>query len=234
MLSCTVQSSEARIVIIMIRETFAVGMLQCNCTVLGCKQTRRALVIDPGDEGARILEVLRRNNLTAEAILLTHGHLDHICATKQVAEATGAPVMMHPDDQPLYEGMDAQANMCGLPTPELAPIDKFIADGDEIVIGTLRGTIIHTPGHSPGSVCLSLPAVDGEAVAAPNKHLYAGDTIFYGGVGRTDLWGGSMDQLLRSIRERILTLPDETFVIPGHGPATTVGQERTSNPFLVL
>jgi len=218
----------------MVRETFSVGMLQCNCTVLGCKQTRRALVIDPGDEAVRILEVLRRHSLTAEAILLTHGHLDHICGTKEVAEATGAPVMLHPDDQPLYDDMEAQAHMCGVPTPALAPIDKHLKDGEEITIGTLRGKIIHTPGHSPGSICLSLPAIDEAGVAAPSQHLYVGDTIFYQGIGRTDLWGGSMDQLLRSIRERILTLPDETFVIPGHGPATTVGQERTSNPFLML
>lgn len=218
----------------MIQETFSVGMLQCNCTVLGCEETRRALVIDPGDEAGRILGALRHHNLTLEAILLTHAHHDHVCATKALAVTTGAPVLLHRADQPLYDSIDRQAREFGFPVPEMVPVDRHVVDGEQLSVGTLRGTIIHTPGHSPGSLCLYLPDVGNSDGSGPSQHLYSGDTLFCGGVGRTDLWEGSMEQLLRSIRERILTLPDETLVVPGHGPITTIARERTTNPFLLL
>ncbi len=216
----------------MVVETFAVGMLECNCTVLGCEKTGHALVIDPGDDPARILEVLRRRNLTLDAILHTHAHLDHVGATKALAEATGARILLHPADQFLYDRVELQARMFGFPVPETMPVDHHVADGEAVAAGSVQGEILHTPGHTPGSLCLRVPDTTGESASAPGR-LFAGDTLFLGSIGRTDLWGGDMEQILRSIRERILSLPDETIVIPGHGPATTVGAERKMNPFLV-
>jgi glyoxylase-like metal-dependent hydrolase (beta-lactamase superfamily II) len=208
----------------MIQETFPVGLLQCNCTVLGCEETRRAVVVDPGDEPERILETLRRHDLTCQAILHTHAHLDHVGGTQALAEATGAQVLLHGGDQFLYDNVEMQARMFGFPIPRTLPVDRHVQDGEALGFGNHRGEILHTPGHTPGSLCLHLPG------GAPL--LLAGDTLFLGSIGRTDLWGGDTDTILRSITERLLTLPDETIVIPGHGPATTILQERRANPFL--
>jgi len=216
----------------MILQTFPVGLLQCNCTVLGCEETRRALVIDPGDDPEVIIERLRRLNLKLEAILHTHAHLDHVGATKELAEATGARVLLHRADQFLYDRVELQARLFGLPVPQTMPVDQHIDDGDEISCGNLKGEILHTPGHTPGSLCMHLPGIGGTGGAEASPRLFAGDTLFLGSIGRTDLWGGDMDAILRSIHERILLLPDETIVIPGHGPLTTVGRERRTNPFL--
>lgn len=216
----------------MILETIPVGPLQCNCVILGCGETGRALVIDPGEEADRILEILAARNLTVEAILHTHAHLDHVGATQPLAEATGAPILLHGEDQPLYDHVELQAQMFGLPTPPTLPVDRHVVDGEAIHAGSIRGEILHTPGHSLGSLCLHLPEARDPRSGRGRPILFAGDTLFCGGIGRTDLWGGDFDRILRSIRERILTLPDETLVVPGHGPMTSVGAERASNPFL--
>jgi glyoxylase-like metal-dependent hydrolase (beta-lactamase superfamily II) len=213
----------------MILETFPVGLLQCNCTVLGCETTGRALVIDPGDDAEIILNILERNKLSLEAILHTHAHLDHVGATSALAVATGASVMLHPADQYLYDHVEMQARMFGFPVPETMPVDRHVTDGETITVGRLEGEVMHTPGHTPGSLCLRMMGNgDGES---PGR-VFAGDTLFLGSIGRTDLWGGNMDRILISIRDRLLTLPDEMVVIPGHGPATTIGDERHTNPFL--
>lgn len=217
----------------MIQETFAVGLLQCNCTVLGCETTREALVIDPGDDPETILEVLRRHDLTCKGILHTHAHLDHVSATHRLAEVTGARILLHQADQSLYDNVGLQAQMFGFPAPETMPVDQHVADGDTVSVGENSGEILHTPGHSPGSLCLHIPESSGGETTAQSRLLFAGDTLFLGSIGRTDLWGGDYAQIIRSIQERLLSLPDETIVIPGHGPQTTIGKERVSNPFLV-
>ena len=213
----------------MIIETFPVGVLQCNCTVLGCEETRRALVIDPGDDPQLILNALQRLDLTCEALLHTHAHLDHVAATERIAAATGARVLLHEADQFLYDMVDAQARMFGFPVPKTLPVDRHVADGEEMRVGHVRGEVLHTPGHTPGSLCLSVP--DGDA-GKVQPRLFAGDTLFLGSIGRTDLWGGDMAAILRSIHQRLMTLPDDTVVVPGHGPLTTIGHERRTNPFL--
>lgn len=218
----------------MITETFPVGLFECNCTVLGDDTTRRALVIDPGDGVEEILARLRRHDLTCEGILHTHGHIDHIGATKALAEATGAKVLLHSGDRALYEGAEAQARFLGLQPPLVPPVDRWIEDGEEIAFGAIRAEVIHTPGHTPGSICLQFGLPAERSVHDPESlpRLYAGDTLFCGSIGRTDLPGGDTEAILRSIRERLLSLPDETIVIPGHGPLTAIGRERRMNPFL--
>lgn len=214
----------------MITETFPVGIFECNCTVLGDEETRRALVIDPGDEPQAILACLERLNLKLETILHTHAHIDHIGATKALAEATGAEVLLHPGDRFLYESAAAQAQAFGLVPPTVAPVDRWIEHGDEVRCGSIHGEILYTPGHSPGSVCLRIQGSAQGGDEAPR--LYSGDTLFFGSIGRTDLLGGDMGAILRSIHERLMTLPDETLVIPGHGPMTEIGRERRTNPFI--
>jgi glyoxylase-like metal-dependent hydrolase (beta-lactamase superfamily II) len=200
---------------------------------LGCEKTREALVIDPGDDPEAILEVLRRHDLKCRGILHTHAHLDHVSATSQLAEATGAPILLHVADQPLYDNVELQAQMFGFPTPRTMPVDRLVADGDEVAVGDHSGEVLHTPGHSPGSLCLHMPESEGEDRILRPQCVFAGDTLFFGSIGRTDLWGGDYGQIIRSIHERLLTLPDETIVIPGHGPQTTIGKERAANPFLM-
>jgi hydroxyacylglutathione hydrolase len=212
--------------------TFPVGPFQCNCSVLGDEETGEALVIDPGDEITEILRVLHDAGLTCRAMFHTHAHLDHVGATAALAKATGAPVLLHEADLPLWEHAPDQAAFMGIESPPMVPVDRYVRDGEFISCGRLRGEVIHTPGHSPGSVCLLVPwDPDGRAVPEPGR-LFAGDTLFAGSIGRTDLWGGSEERILQSIRRRLLPLPDETVVIPGHGPLTTIGQERRENPFL--
>lgn len=211
----------------MIVETFPVGLLQCNCTLLGCEETKHAIVIDPGDEPESILAALRRHDLRLQTILHTHAHLDHVGATQALAEATGARIFLHDGDQFLYDQVELQARLFGFPVPRILPVDHHVGDGEEILWGRQSGEVFHTPGHTPGSLCLHVPEFgDG------TPRVLAGDTLFLGSIGRTDLWGGDMDAILRSIRERLLVLPDETIVIPGHGPETTIGHERRTNPFL--
>jgi hydroxyacylglutathione hydrolase len=218
----------------MIVRTITVGPIQCNCVILGCEKTRSALVVDPGDEFDRIAQALKDLDLTVKAILHTHAHLDHIGATAPLALATGAPTLLHSHDLPLYQAAAAQAAFLGMDAPLTVPIDRFVQDGESVTWGVWQGEIIHTPGHSPGGVCLRVRenGQTADSIADPGV-LLSGDTLFAGSIGRTDLWGGDCDQLLRSIQERLLTLPDETIVIPGHGPRTTIGNERRGNPFLI-
>jgi glyoxylase-like metal-dependent hydrolase (beta-lactamase superfamily II) len=207
----------------MIHEILPVGALQCNCSILGDEASGEAIVVDPGDEVPRILAVLRRHKLTVKQILITHAHIDHIAGAARLQALTGAPVLYNRNDLPLVKMMAIQAGWLGMETPEVRPPDDTLDDGKLISIANLSGSILHTPGHTQGSVCLYLPT---------QKLLLAGDTLFAGSVGRTDLPGGDGPTLLRSIHNKLLPLPDETVVLPGHGPKTTIGEERKSNPFL--
>lgn len=200
--------------------------LGCNCVILGDEERGVAIVVDPGGEAARILGRLEALGLRCEAIVHTHTHFDHVGATKEVQEATQAPTMIHEDDLFLYQGLQMQLDSFRAPfrAPAVAEIDRFVADGDTVQSGSLEAGVLHTPGHSPGSICLTLP---GERPV-----LIAGDTLFAQSVGRSDLWGGDGEQLFRSIRKKLFSLPDETLVIAGHGPTTTIGRERRHNPFV--
>ena len=210
----------------MIIETFPVGPLQCNCTILGDPETGEAIVIDPGDEPMKVLKRLSTHGLKPKAILITHTHLDHVGGNHEVREKTGAKVMLHEKDLPLYDNLKMQAQMIGLATPVRGAVDEHIHQGDVIPFGGKGDSIqvLHTPGHTPGSCSFFLGS---------RSLLFSGDTLFSGSVGRTDLWGGDFETEIRSIRERLLPLPDETRVIAGHGPDTTIAEERESNPFLI-
>jgi glyoxylase-like metal-dependent hydrolase (beta-lactamase superfamily II) len=216
----------------LVRRTFPVGMLGCNCTIVSCPETREALVIDPGDEGPEILAALTRERLTAVKIVHTHAHFDHVMATGEVAAATGAEILLHRDDRWLYDHAIMQTEVFGLSRPggrpwEAPPPPTSELAGDEAIgFGRREARALHTPGHTPGSICLYLEA------AQEVPLLLAGDTLFRGSIGRTDLWGGSATAIAHSIRERLLTLPDDTVVVPGHGPETTIAAERRDNPFL--
>jgi hydroxyacylglutathione hydrolase len=207
----------------MIHEILPVGMLQCNCSILGDETSGEAIVVDPGDDIPRITALLARHKLTVKQILITHAHIDHIAGAAKLKQLTGAPVLYNQRDLPLVKMMDVQAGWLGMPTPTVEAPDDTLEDGRVILISGLSGNILHTPGHTQGSVCLHLPA---------EKLLLAGDTLFAGSVGRTDLPGGDGPMLIRSIHERLMPLPDETVVIPGHGGRTTIGEEREMNPFL--
>jgi hydroxyacylglutathione hydrolase len=207
----------------MILETFPVGPLHCNCTILGDEVTHEAIVVDPGDNIPEILSRLQKHGLTVRQIVVTHAHIDHVGGAAQLRKLTGAPVVMNQQDLPLLRMMEMQAGWIGVPTPEVAPPDMSAEDGFAVGLPTLPAEVLHTPGHTPGSICLLFPA----------QHLLlAGDTLFAGSIGRTDLPGGDGHQILRSLRDRLLVLPDATRVLPGHGPETTIGEERHSNPFL--
>jgi glyoxylase-like metal-dependent hydrolase (beta-lactamase superfamily II) len=207
----------------MILETFPVGPLQCNCTILGDEQTGEAIVIDPGDEVGRIHRRLTQLGLKLKQILVTHAHIDHVGGALKLKRLTGAPIMLNENDLPLLKMMESQAAWLGIATPETAPPDESLAEGQLVGLEQYPAQVLHTPGHTQGSVCLHF---------APLKLLVAGDTLFAGSIGRTDLPGGNFGQIIDSIETRLLALPDETKVLPGHGPATTIGAERKSNPFL--
>jgi hydroxyacylglutathione hydrolase len=207
----------------MIHEILIVGPLQCNCSILGDETSLEAIVVDPGDDIPRILSVLDKHNLTVRQIVITHAHIDHIAGAHRLKRVTGAPILYNQNDLPLVEMMGMQAGWLGIPTPEVPPPDDTLDDGKRIAIIGLTGSILHTPGHTQGSVCLYLP---------DQSLLLAGDTLFAGSVGRTDLPGGNSRQLIASINNRLLTLPDDVTVIPGHGPKTTIAAEKETNPFL--
>jgi hydroxyacylglutathione hydrolase len=207
----------------MIHEVLVVGPLQCNCSILGDETSHEAIVVDPGDDISRIVAALARHQLTLKQIVVTHAHIDHIAGAQQLKRLTGAPILYNQLDLPLVKMMDLQAGWLGIATPEVAPPDADLADNQLVAITGLSATVIHTPGHTQGSSCLYLPN---------QKLLIAGDTLFAGSVGRTDLPGGNTKQLIQSVNDRLLTLPDETQVLPGHGPATSIGEERENNPFL--
>lgn len=220
-------SSETKL----IHEIIPVGWLQCNCSIIGDPETREALVLDPGDEVEKIAEILQRHKLHVKAIVSTHAHIDHVGGLKKLHDLTGAPVMMHAEDLPLYQAMDMQASWIGMRAPELTDVDQLLKEGDAVRWGKFEAQVMHTPGHTPGSVSLYMPKDAGKIVLTTGK-LFAGDTLFAGSIGRTDLWGGSFEEIMRSIHGKVLSLPEDTVVYPGHGEMTTIGRERRSNPFL--
>ncbi len=207
----------------MILETFPVGMLRCNCTILGDDVTREAMVVDPGENVPEILTRLAAHRLILKQIVITHAHIDHVGGAVLLKRATGAPILLNQKDLPLLAMMEMQASWLGVRPPEVTPPDASAEDGLKIGLPNLPGEVLHTPGHTEGSICLYF---------APEKLLIAGDTLFAGSIGRTDLPGGDERKIIRSIRERLLTLPDEVKVIPGHGDHTTIAEERADNPFL--
>jgi len=218
----------------MIHEVLPVGWLQCNCSIVGDPQTREAIVIDPGDEVDRILEIVTRHGLNVRAVVVTHAHIDHVGGLQKIHQATGAPVLMHPEDLELYRDLEGQAARIGLRAPAKVEVDGLLREGDTVRWGRYQAHVLHTPGHTRGSVSLYLPSkLVQEKPVEPGK-LFAGDTLFAGSIGRTDLWGGSFEEIMRSIHSKLLALPDGTLVYPGHGPETTIGEEREGNPFLRL
>lgn len=190
---------------------------------MGDEVTHQAIVIDPGDEVGRIHRRLTELGLKLKQILVTHAHIDHVGGALKLKRLTGAPIFLNENDLPLLKMMEAQAAWLGVSPPETAPPDENLRDGLIVGLESYPAQVLHTPGHTQGSICLHF---------APLKLLIAGDTLFAGSIGRTDLPGGNFDQIIDSLRSRILALPDETQVLPGHGPETSVGQERISNPFL--
>jgi hydroxyacylglutathione hydrolase len=207
----------------MIHKIFPVGPLQCNCSVLGDEQTREAMVIDPGDQIEGILEILRREKLVLKQIVITHAHIDHVGGAMKLKAATGAPILMNQNDYALLKMLDMQAAWVGMRPPGEVHVDEAIGQGRVLKIGEIPASVIHTPGHTEGSICVYIPE---------EKKLIAGDTLFAGSIGRTDLPGGSTEKIMRSLHTQVLALPDETEVTPGHGPITTIGEERETNPFL--
>ncbi|MGH9572216.1 MAG: MBL fold metallo-hydrolase [Candidatus Acidiferrales bacterium] len=224
----------------LIHEIIPVGLLQCNCSILGDPETGEALVVDPGDEVERIMEILQRHRLKPRAIVSTHTHIDHVGGLAALHQATGAPILIHEADMPLYQGLEVQAHWLGVPTPAIAPIESFVKEGDALRWGNFAARVLHTPGHTPGSISLVVDqngaarddAPQHQATHDHTPRLIAGDTLFQRSIGRTDLWGGSYPEIIRSIREKLLALPEETIVYPGHGGTTTIGEERELNPFL--
>ena len=207
----------------MIHEVLPVGMLGCNCSVLGDEVSREAIVIDPGDEISKILDIIHRNQLTVKMIVITHAHIDHIGGAEKLRAATGAPVYMHEADKMLSDQLAVQAAWLGIEAPIDPGIDTPAREGDIIRAGAIEAHILHTPGHTPGSISIYLPL---------ESKLIAGDTLFEGSIGRTDLPGGDTAQIGRSIRGKLYTLPEETIVFPGHGGTTSIGKEKKHNPFV--
>ena len=207
----------------MIHEILPVGALACNCSILGDETSREAIVVDPGDNIPQILARLAAHHLTLKQILITHAHIDHIAGAATLQSLTGAPILYNQADLPLVAMMDIQAGWLGISTPEVKPPDASLEDGASFGVSGIAGSVLHTPGHTPGSLCLLIPA---------ENLLLAGDTLFAGSIGRTDLPGGDTRTLLRSLHTHLLPLPDRTRVIPGHGPETTIAVEREHNPFL--
>jgi len=209
----------------MIHEIFPVGPLQCNCSVIGDEHTREAMVIDPGDEVDNVMAVVKRHGLTVKQIVVTHAHIDHVGGATKLKRLTGAPILLNQNDYALLKMLDVQAAWVGMKSPGAVAIDASLATGDQVRAGSHVAGVLHTPGHTEGSICLYF---------APEKKLIAGDTLFAGSIGRTDLPGGSYEKIMRSLHGPVMALPDDTIVVPGHGPLTTIGEERATNPFLSL
>jgi hydroxyacylglutathione hydrolase len=208
----------------MIHEIFPVGPLQCNCSIIGDEITREAMVIDPGDDIEDVLAIVRNRKLQVKQIVVTHAHIDHVGGAMKLRAATGAPILLNENDYALLKRLDVQATWIGVAPPGEVKIDSSVTTGDTVKAGAHKAAILHTPGHTEGSICLYFSA---------EKKLIAGDTLFAGSIGRTDLPGGSREKIMQSLHGTVLSLPDETVVVPGHGPMTTIAQERASNPFLV-
>lgn len=210
----------------LLRETFPAGPFECNCTVLACGDTKDAVIIDPGGEVEKIAELVAHYDLTVRAIVHTHAHLDHIYCTRDVKDAHGGEVCLHAGDAFLYDGFATQAAMFGWTPRASTPVERWIEHGDTIALGKRALEVIHTPGHTPGSVCFEIHDRDA------GRLLFAGDTLFRRSIGRTDLPGGDARQIARSIKERLYTRDLDAVVIPGHGPVTTLGDEARANPFV--
>jgi glyoxylase-like metal-dependent hydrolase (beta-lactamase superfamily II) len=207
-------------------ETFAVGPLACNCTILGDEQTGDAIVVDGGDGVEEVVRRLKSRNLRARYLVHTHAHIDHIGDLGTLRAKTGGQGLLHPADLPLYRTLAIQASWIGLSrAPAIVDLDGDLHDGDTIAAGSVRIDVLHTPGHTPGSVCFALATDSG-------KTILSGDTLFAGSIGRWDLGGTSMEDIVASIHGKLLDFPDDTAVIPGHGPFTTIGMERNANPYL--
>jgi glyoxylase-like metal-dependent hydrolase (beta-lactamase superfamily II) len=205
-------------------ETFPVGLLQCNCTIIGDEQSGEAVVVDPGDDPEMILERLASKRLILKKIVCTHAHIDHVGAIYDLQQKAETSASLHKADLFLFEKLDVQAQWLGMEAPRAGVIDRYLEDGTTVGCRGVELGILHTPGHTPGSTSFLLPGT--------RQTLFAGDTLFLNGIGRTDLWGGSYPQILQSIREKLLTLDENTLVIAGHGDSTTIGAERRNNPFL--
>ena len=209
----------------MVIETFPAGPLGCNCSILVDPTSKSAIVIDPGGD----FDLIRRKLVAAEAkvtaIIHTHTHIDHVGATAEVQAWSGAPARIHEDDRFLYEMLPVQAAMLGIALPQICDLEGDLADGAAITAGAIDLGVLHTPGHTPGSVCFLVKSTSGSV-------LFSGDTLFRRGIGRTDLWGGDPAAIKRSLRGKLLALDDTTRVVAGHGPGTTIGEERRANPFL--
>lgn len=199
----------------------SVGPLQVNCFIVSCNKTKEAIVIDPGEEGSRILQLIEQEGLIVSKVVNTHGHFDHIGANQEVIDKTGAELMIHKDDLPILQNARTHAEVYGLSVSPSPEPDKLLDQGDSFNVGELEFKVFHTPGHSPGGICL-----------LSKGHLFVGDVLFSGSIGRTDLSGGDFDALVEGVREKLFNLPDETVVHPGHGPDTTIGRERQLNPFV--
>jgi hydroxyacylglutathione hydrolase len=226
----------------MILEVATVGPIQANCYILGCPDTLAALLIDPGEEPETLAAILTNHGLRPVAYVHTHGHLDHVGGTRGLKERFGGEILLHQADLFLYENAHEHAREYGLELPAPLPVDRFIGAGEVVTWGNARATVLETPGHSPGGISLRVSGSqmpqprrrggEGKSEAGSADWVFTGDALFQGSIGRTDLPGGSLAQLLRSIREQLLTLPDATIVASGHGPLTTIGMERKLNPFL--
>lgn len=208
----------------MLKETVVVGSFQCNCTILACDKTKEAVIIDPGDEANKIMEIVNHYNLKVKYLLHTHAHLDHIMATREIKEKTGAEILLHRADNDIYNNLVNQAIMFGFNVQSPLKVDKFVEHNEKISAGEeILTKVIHTPGHSPGSICYHFEQ--------ENPFLFSGDTLFAQSIGRTDLWGGSYPQIIQSIKDKLFSLPEDTEICPGHGPKTTVWEEKKKNPF---
>ena len=207
----------------MIHAIIAVGPLQCNCSIIGDEESRDAIVIDPGDDIEQVMAIVRKHNLTVKQIAVTHAHIDHVGGAMKLKALTGAPILLNQNDNMQLKILPVQAMWIGVAPPGKVTIDEPLRDADKVRVGSHEATVLHTPGHTQGSVCLYFPV---------EKTLIAGDTLFAGSIGRTDLPGGDYKQIIKSLHDCVLALPDETLVVPGHGENTTIGDERETNPFL--
>lgn len=207
----------------MIRKTFPVPPLGCNCSIIGDPVTKQAFVVDPGGASEHILREVAQLGLTVVSILHTHAHFDHFLASGEMKKATGAALCLHPEDRELWEMLEVQCRMFGVPYVPVPAPDYWLKDEEKLIIGSLEGRALHTPGHTPGSMCFHFPSA---------QVVLAGDTIFRGAIGRTDLWGGDYNAIEHSIRERLYTLSEDTAVVTGHGPETLIGVERKGNPYV--
>ncbi|MEW6545131.1 MAG: MBL fold metallo-hydrolase [Nitrospirota bacterium] len=207
----------------LMRTTFSVPPLGCNCTILGDPVTKQAVVVDPGGAAERILQEVQSLGLTIVRILHTHAHFDHFLAAGELKRATGATLCLHEEDRTLWEMVETQCRLFGVGSKAVPLPDHWLADEEKVSVGNVQGLALHTPGHTPGSMSFYF---------APERLLLAGDTLFRGSIGRTDLWGGDFRAIEQSIRERLYTLEEGTLVITGHGPETEIGLEKDSNAFI--